>query len=97
MRQLLLLLIRFYQYAISPMMVSHCRYTPTCSQYTIEAIQTHGTLKGSGLGLRRILRCHPWGKHGYDPVPGTANRSCCGSCHHHENADQTQNLNQKVQ
>jgi putative membrane protein insertion efficiency factor len=97
MRQLLLLLIRVYQYAISPMMVSRCRFTPTCSHYAIEAIQTHGSLKGSWLALRRILRCHPWGKHGYDPVPGAATPSCCGSHHHHESADQTQNLNQKVQ
>ncbi|WP_372964996.1 membrane protein insertion efficiency factor YidD [Marinobacter sp.] len=71
MRQLLLLPIRFYQYAISPMMGSHCRHTPTCSQYAIEAIQHHGALKGSYLAGARLLRCHPWGDAGYDPVPGT--------------------------
>lgn len=97
MRQLLLLLIRVYQYAISPMMVSRCRFTPTCSQYAIEALQAHGTLKGSGLAFRRILRCHPWGKHGYDPVPGTQTPDCCDAHHHQTCADQTQNLNQKVQ
>ncbi|MBZ0335363.1 membrane protein insertion efficiency factor YidD [Marinobacter sp. AL4B] len=71
MRQLLLLPIRFYQYAISPMMVSHCRHTPTCSQYAVEAIQHHGAFKGSYLAGARLLRCHPWGDAGYDPVPGT--------------------------
>ncbi|GHD41775.1 hypothetical protein SAMN05216429_10781 [Marinobacter persicus] len=71
MRQLLLLPIRFYQYAISPMMASHCRHHPTCSQYAIEAIQQHGALKGSYLAGARLLRCHPWAEGGYDPVPGT--------------------------
>ena len=46
-----------------------CRYTPTCSQYFIEALQIHGVIKGSWLGIKRILRCHPWSKSGYDPVP----------------------------
>ncbi len=71
MRQLLLLPIRLYQYAISPMMASHCRHYPTCSQYAVEAIQHHGALKGSYLAGARILRCHPWAEGGYDPVPGT--------------------------
>jgi len=62
-------MIRFYQYAISPYTPASCRYTPTCSQYTIEAIQRYGPFKGAWLGLKRILRCHPWGGHGYDPVP----------------------------
>ena len=61
--------IRFYQGAISPMFPAVCRYTPTCSQYAIEAIRKHGPLRGSWLALRRILRCHPWGGSGYDPVP----------------------------
>ena len=82
MRKLLLLPIRFYQYAISPMMVSHCRYHPTCSQYAIEAISHHGGFKGLFLSIRRLLRCHPWGKGGYDPVPGTEDHKdissdCC--------------------
>ncbi|MDR1006886.1 MAG: membrane protein insertion efficiency factor YidD [Bacteroidales bacterium] len=64
-----LLLIRFYQAAISPHLPSACRFTPTCSQYAIEAIRKHGAFKGGLLSLRRILRCHPWGKSGYDPVP----------------------------
>ena len=71
MRQLLLLPIRLYQYVISPMMASHCRHHPTCSQYAIEAIQHHGALKGSYLAGSRLLRCHPWAEGGYDPVPGT--------------------------
>ncbi len=66
---LLLLPIYFYQRAISPMLPASCRYTPTCSQYAIEAIKKHGALKGLWLAARRIARCHPWGGHGYDPVP----------------------------
>lgn len=66
---ILLLPVRFYQYCISPLKPPSCRYTPTCSQYTIEAIQKHGPLKGLFLAVRRLLRCHPWGGSGYDPVP----------------------------
>jgi len=62
-------LIRFYQMAISPWLPAACRYQPTCSAYAREAIETHGAFYGSWLGLRRLLRCHPWGGHGYDPVP----------------------------
>jgi putative membrane protein insertion efficiency factor len=61
--------IRFYQYAISPMLGTNCRHTPTCSQYTLEAIREWGVVKGTWLGIKRISRCHPWGTHGYDPVP----------------------------
>ena len=61
--------IRFYQVAISPHFPAACRYTPTCSQYAIEALRKYGPLKGLWLAARRILRCHPWGGHGYDPVP----------------------------
>ncbi|MEE3170966.1 MAG: membrane protein insertion efficiency factor YidD [Pseudomonadota bacterium] len=71
MRKLLLLPIRVYQYAISPLMASHCRHYPTCSQYAIEAINRHGAAKGLLLAIRRLLRCHPWAQGGYDPVPGT--------------------------
>jgi hypothetical protein len=66
---LLILPIRFYQHAISPMFPAACRYQPTCSQYAIEAIRKHGPIKGCWLALKRILRCHPWGGSGYDPVP----------------------------
>ena len=64
-----ILLVRFYQSAISPHLGANCRYVPTCSAYTIQALQKHGLIKGSWLALRRILRCHPWGGSGYDPVP----------------------------
>ncbi len=62
-------LIRFYQSAISPYLMSSCRYTPTCSQYGIEAIKKHGPFKGGWLTLKRFLSCGPWGGSGYDPVP----------------------------
>jgi putative membrane protein insertion efficiency factor len=65
----LLLLIRFYQEAISPFTPSTCRFEPTCSSYFLEALKVHGLIKGSYLGIKRILSCHPWGKTGYDPVP----------------------------
>ena len=69
MRKLLVLPIRFYQYAISPLMASHCRHYPTCSVYALDALKLHGPGKGSLLAAKRILRCHPWGTHGIDPVP----------------------------
>lgn len=69
MKKLAIKMIRFYQRAISPYKVFHCIYTPTCSQYTIEAIEKYGLLKGGFMGLRRILRCNPFAKGGYDPVP----------------------------
>ena len=67
--QLLLLPIYFYRNCISPLLPPTCRYTPTCSQYDIEAIKKHGPLKGLWLTIKRICRCHPWGGSGYDPVP----------------------------
>ena len=68
-KKIMIALIKFYQKCISPLMPNVCRYTPSCSQYFIEALQVHGVVKGSFLGIRRILRCHPWGGSGYDPVP----------------------------
>ena len=67
--RLMLLLIRFYQYAISPMLPPRCRYTPTCSQYAVEAVSKHGAFIGGWLALKRIARCHPFGGSGHDPVP----------------------------
>lgn len=67
--KLMLVLIRFYQYAISPMLPPRCRYTPTCSQYAIEAVKKHGAIKGGWLAAKRIARCHPLGGSGHDPVP----------------------------
>ena len=63
---ILILPIRFYQLSISPLFPPSCRFTPTCSQYAIEAIRRHGPLKGLWLALRRLSRCHPWGGSGYD-------------------------------
>jgi uncharacterized protein len=68
-----ILLVRFYQLAISPWLGSNCRYQPTCSSYMIDALKEHGLLKGLWLGTKRIGRCHPWGGHGYDPVPKKKN------------------------
>lgn len=66
---ILRLIIRFYQVAISPANPGCCRYYPTCSTYTLQAIEKYGPFKGSWLGCKRILRCHPFHKGGYDPVP----------------------------
>jgi putative membrane protein insertion efficiency factor len=64
-----LFVVRFYQIVISPLTPATCRFTPTCSHYTAEALQKHGLFKGGYLGAKRILSCHPWGRSGYDPVP----------------------------
>lgn len=66
---LFLLLIKLYQYLISPILGQSCRFNPSCSQYGIEAIQKHGPFKGGWITLKRIARCNPWGSHGHDPVP----------------------------
>lgn len=62
-------LIRFYQLCISPFTPASCRFSPTCSHYTLEALKKHGLFKGGWLSVKRIASCHPWGKSGYDPVP----------------------------
>ncbi len=67
--ELLALPIRFYRQFISPLTPPSCRFTPTCSAYALEALKKHGPVRGSWLTLRRVLRCHPWGGSGYDPVP----------------------------
>jgi uncharacterized protein len=66
---LLAALVRLYQLLLSPVLSPNCRYLPTCSAYAIEALRTHGAVRGSWLALARVLRCHPWGGHGYNPVP----------------------------
>ncbi|MBN2165238.1 MAG: membrane protein insertion efficiency factor YidD [Marinilabiliaceae bacterium] len=66
---LLIIPVRVYQYTISPFLGQSCRFTPTCSTYTIEALKKHGPIKGLFLSIWRILRCNPWGGHGHDPVP----------------------------
>ena len=68
-KKIFILLIRIYQYMISPLIPGACRFTPTCSEYSADAIKKHGVIKGMILGIKRIGKCHPWGGSGYDPVP----------------------------
>jgi putative membrane protein insertion efficiency factor len=68
-KKLVILPVRFYQWVISPVLGSSCRYEPTCSHYMIDAINEWGVFRGTWMGLKRIFRCAPWGGHGYDPVP----------------------------
>lgn len=72
MRAIFLTVIRFYRRTVSPALPPSCRFTPTCSAYAEEAIRRHGAGRGGWLATRRLLRCHPFGGSGYDPVPGTA-------------------------
>jgi putative membrane protein insertion efficiency factor len=69
MKKLLQYPIRAYRFLLSPMLGSNCRYHPSCSAYALEAIERHGAARGGWLSVKRICRCHPWGAHGYDPVP----------------------------
>ena len=78
MKKILILLIRFYQKFISPMFPAKCRFYPTCSQYTLEAVKEHGAIKGTYLGIKRILKCHPFHEGGYDPVPKKGNKNSEG-------------------
>ena len=66
---MLQLTLRVYQLLVSPLLPPSCRFFPSCSQYAIEAIERHGPVRGAALALRRLMRCHPWGGSGYDPVP----------------------------
>lgn len=68
-RQIYVLPIKFYKACISPMLPASCRFTPSCSTYALQAIMKHGIFRGSWLAVKRIMRCHPWGGSGYDPVP----------------------------
>lgn len=67
--KIFIIIIQFYQLSISPILGQNCRYTPTCSQYSIEALKKFGPIKGGWLSLKRIFSCHPWGGHDHDPVP----------------------------
>lgn len=69
MKYLVIIPVRLYQLLLSPLLPPACRYFPSCSAYMIEAVRKHGAFKGTFYGLRRLLRCAPWGGHGYDPVP----------------------------
>ena len=62
-------IVKLYQYLVSPLLPTSCRYTPTCSVYSVDAIKKHGPFKGGWMALKRISRCHPWGTNGFDPVP----------------------------
>ncbi|MCU0841036.1 MAG: membrane protein insertion efficiency factor YidD [Thiobacillaceae bacterium] len=68
-QRLLIGLIRFYQYVLSPWLGNQCRFTPTCSEYARQAVLAHGALKGAWLAIRRVSRCHPWHPGGHDPIP----------------------------
>ena len=81
MRRLAIAAISMYQRVLSPYLPGTCRYTPTCSHYAQEAIERHGLFRGSWLTTKRLLRCHPWGGHGYDPVPADVGMS---ASHEHE-------------
>ena len=90
MRKILLLIIRGYQYLVSPLLGPHCRFYPTCSSYAQEALQRHGIIRGGWLAVQRLSRCHPWHAGGEDPVPdlnvgedlsdGLCRRNKCRSC-----------------
>jgi len=69
MTRILLMVIKAYQYLISPMLGPSCRFTPTCSEYAAQAVQKYGAIKGLWLGIKRVGRCHPWHDGGYDPLP----------------------------
>ncbi|OPX55566.1 hypothetical protein SAMN02745127_01474 [Oceanospirillum multiglobuliferum] len=81
MKWLLKLLVKFYRYVISPVLPQRCIYYPTCSGYALEALETHGAIKGTWLTIKRIGRCHPFAKGGYDPVPEKC--SSAQPCQHH--------------
>ena len=68
MKYILIILVKIYQFTISPLIGSNCRFSPTCSNYCIQALQKHGTFKGLFLSFKRIIKCHPWGGSGHDPV-----------------------------
>lgn len=69
LQRILLIAVRFYQKGVSPFTPAACRFTPTCSRYAVDALEAHGALRGSWLAVRRLLRCHPFGGRGFDPVP----------------------------
>ncbi|MGP8034371.1 MAG: membrane protein insertion efficiency factor YidD [Steroidobacteraceae bacterium] len=81
MRRLITAAIRAYQLTLSPLLGPRCRFYPSCSQYTLEAVLRFGVLKGGWLGVRRLARCHPWHEGGFDPVPPPPSRLCAHHVH----------------
>jgi len=81
---IVLIPVRLYQWIISPLFPASCRHTPTCSNYTVEAVNEWGPIKGIWLGIKRLSKCHPWGTSGYDPVPKKDQSKSCDSenCNH---------------
>ncbi len=75
----LLLPVYLYKYAISPLTPASCRHYPTCSEYAVQALKVHGPIKGFWLATKRISKCHPWGTHGYDPVPPKESKTIPGT------------------
>ncbi len=75
MRITLRFLIRIYQLCLSPFLGAHCRFAPSCSHYAMQAVESHGALKGSVLAIKRVVRCHPFTKPGFDPVPDAKQKS----------------------
>ena len=84
MRQFIRILIRAYQLGISPLLGAHCRFYPSCSQYALEAVSTHGSLRGGWLAIRRLARCHPFHDGGYDPVPADLSSKAAQARHAHD-------------
>jgi uncharacterized protein len=84
MRRLIRVLIRAYQLAISPLLGARCRFYPSCSQYALEAVERHGSLRGGWLAIRRLARCHPFHPGGYDPLPLDPNVVTEQACHAHD-------------
>ena len=82
MQTVLIALIKLYRYVLSPFLGQHCRFTPGCSCYAEQALRAHGSLRGSGLVIWRLLRCHPWCEGGYDPVPPATSDTAPGAPRH---------------
>ncbi len=74
--------VRLYQWTIRPVIGAHCRFAPSCSEYAIESLQSHGAIRGTWLTIGRLLRCNPWSTGGYDPVPGYQNHACHPHTYH---------------
>ncbi|MDR5885552.1 MULTISPECIES: membrane protein insertion efficiency factor YidD [Halomonadaceae] len=83
----LVVMVRTYQYTLSPLLGPRCRFWPSCSSYTIEAIQVHGPFKGSWMAMKRILKCHPGSNGGMDPVPGGRSEALCREDEEHAHTD----------